>query len=118
MSMGTIGKLMKATRTQMIGDEADHISSEFVRRFGMRDGDYLRLQKRNGQQTRARIISVESVYWNNAGGYTADITVAPLLVNGKIGKTRSCMLSVNANGGGLKAVHFFSHVERVSEPRN
>ncbi len=118
MSMGTIGKILKATRTQMIENEADHAANEFMRRFGLRDGDYIRLKKRGREWTTARILSVESVYWNGAGGYTAEVTITPLLLSGKIGKTRSCYLSINANGGGLKAFHFFDDVERVEPSRN
>lgn len=117
MSMGTIGKAMKATRTQMIESEAESTASEFTNRFGMRDGDYIRYRKDGQHWKQGRIMSVESVYWNQRGGVTAEVTVAPLLVSGRLGKTRTLLLVVNANGSGLKGVHFCDEVERVSPSR-
>ncbi len=117
MSMGTIGKAMKATRTQMIESESEAIADEFTKRFGMRDGDYVRYRKVDGEWKQGRIMSVESVYWNQQGGVTADVIVAPLLVTGKLGKTRSLYFIVNANGSGLKGVHNCDEVERVSPRR-
>lgn len=117
MSMGTIGKAMKATRTQMIESESEMIAEQFFDRFKMRDGDYIRYRKDGHCWKQGRIISVESVYWNQSGGLTADVTVAPLLVSGKLGKTRSLLLCVNANGSGLRGCHFCDEVERVSPRR-
>lgn len=118
MSMGTIGKILKATRTQMIENEADHAASEFMKRFGLRDGDYIRLRKNGGFWTTARILSVENVWFNQNNGYSAEVTITPLLVSGKIGKTRSCYLTVNANGTGLRAFHYYDEVQQVEPSRN
>ena len=118
MSMGTIGKAMKATRTHMIESEAEKIADEFTKRFAMRDGDYVRYRKTGGQWKQGRIMSVESVYWNQRGGVTADVTVAPLLVTGRLGKTRSLYFVVNANGNGLRGVHNCDEVERISSRRD
>jgi hypothetical protein len=113
MNMGTIGKAMKASRTQMIESATEMESEKFTRWFGMRDGDYIRYRKTGHQFKQARIVSVESVYSNQAGGWTAEVTVAPLLVSGKLGKTRSLYLAVTAAGSGLHGVHFCDDVERV-----
>ncbi len=118
MSMGTIGRAMKATRTQMIESATEMEAEKFTRYFGMRDGDYIRYRKTGQQFKQGRIMSVESVYWNQRGGWTAAITVAPLLTSGKLGKTRTLYLVVNANGSGLKGVHFCDDVERVTQNRN
>lgn len=83
----------------------------------MRDGDYIRYRKTGSQWKIGRIMSVESVYWNQAGGVSADIVVAPLLTHGKLGKTRSLYICVNANGSGLKGFHNCHDVERVSPSR-
>lgn len=117
MSMGTIGKLMKATRTQMIESQADRIARDFTTYFSMRDGDYIRVGKDGKKPTDARIMSVNDVYFNANGGWTASITIAPLLVTGQLGKTKSCLLTVNSQGKNLKAIHFYSSVERISDPR-
>lgn len=118
MSMGTLGKAMKATRTQMIESEAEIMSQEFTRRFGMRDGDYLRFKKNGSEWKQARIMSVDCVFFNQRGGFTAEVTIAPLLVGGRLGKTRCLFLAINANGSGLRGVHHnVSEVARVSERR-
>ena len=117
MSMGTIGKAMKATRTQMIEGEADSIASDFTDRFRMRDGDYLRFRKTGQLWKRARVISVEKCYWNNAGGYTAWITIAPLLAQGQLGKTRSLYMAVDADGSNLRGVHSCNDIERLPQRR-
>jgi hypothetical protein len=118
MSMGTIGRAMKATRTQMIESAAEMEAEKFTLYFGMRDGDYIRYRKTGQEFKQGRIISVESVYGNQRGGWTAEVTVAPLLTSGKVGKTRTLYLVVNSNCRGLKGVHFCDHVERVTPNRN
>lgn len=117
MSMGTIGRAMKATRTQMIESEAERTAIDFTMKFGMRDGDYIRYRREGMHWKHARIMSVDSVYWNQKGGVTAEVVVAPLLSSGKLGKTRSLLFAVNANGTGLKGVHYCDEVERVSACR-
>ena len=118
MSMGTIGKAMKATRTQMIETATEHEAAKFTQHFCMRDGDYIRFCKSGEQFKQARIMSVESVFWNQASGWTAEITVAPLLKNGKLGKTRALILAVNADGSGLKGIHYCDLVERIPSKVN
>lgn len=104
-SMGTIGKMMKKTRSEMIEREVDSVAEEFLRRFGLRDGDYIEFDRWNSSgsllPTKARIVSIENCWRNANGGYTAFLQVVPLLVNGRLGNSRSLMISVNANGTGL-----------------
>ena len=118
MSMGTIGKAMKTARTRMIESEVDSIADDFTHWFGLRDGDYIRYRKTDQPWKQGRIMSVESVYGNQAGGVTADVTIAPLLVSGRLGKTRCLLLVVDDNGDNLRGVHFCHEVERVSQSRN
>lgn len=113
MSMGTIGKALKATRTQMIESESERIARDFTELFRMRDGDYIRYRKTGEHWKQARIMNVEKCYWNSKGGCTAWITVIPMLCQGKLGKTRSLVLCVNENGGDLHGVHFCNEVERL-----
>lgn len=47
-------------------------------------------------------MSIESVWFNRRGGYTADVKVAPLLCGGRVGNTRSLLLVVNAGGGKVR----------------
>lgn len=104
---GTLGRMMRKTRSAMIEVEAEHLWSEFTRRFGLNDGDYLEFQKAtcHGLVNRVgRITHVERCFFNQRGGYTADIKVVPMLTNGLLGNTHSLTLCVNANGTGLRKV--------------
>ncbi len=104
MSIGAIADIMKSTRTRMIEAEFDDVAGEFFRKFSLRDGDYIRFRRRSSDWKNARIAMVDSVYWNQAGGWTAEITIVPLLKSGGLGKTRSLMICINANGTGLRVV--------------
>ena len=95
-SMGAIGKMLKRTRTKMVESEAERTANEFAERFRMRDGMYIRYTRNTshgGMDTTGRIMSIESVFYNQRGGYTAIITVAPLLQTGQLGSTRRLMIA-------------------------
>lgn len=100
MSMGKIARSMKATRTQMIESEAERAAEDFAIHFNLRDGDYIRYHSWRGTKI-ARIMSAEHVHYNQAGGWTASVVVAPLLAGGVLGTTRRLILCINANGKGL-----------------
>ncbi len=107
MSMGTIARSMKRTRTSMIERQADDVAADFQHRFGMRDGDYIEFTRNtsHGPQIRlGRIMSVECCYYNQRGGYTAEVSIVPLLADGRLGKSMGVWMTVNANGTGLKGL--------------
>lgn len=116
--MGTIGKAMKATLLNLIESREDAIAAEFEKRFGMRDGDYLR-HERDGKWIQCRIMSVQSVYYNRKGGWSAMVVVSPLLASGRVGRTRTLCMSINANRTGLRAIGGTSggKLERLSPER-
>jgi hypothetical protein len=116
-AMGTLGRMFNRTRRELIEVDANETAEEFVKRFGMRDGDYLEFERFNNKgkslPTLARIVSVEAVWWNANGGYTANVKVAPMLGGGRIGNTRSIFLTVRANGTGLSSLQ--GRIRRIGQ---
>lgn len=102
--MGSIARIMKATRMRLVGVESDTVSDAFVECFGLREGDYVRYSRSGEQWKHARIMAVDDVYINQGGGITAVTTVAPLLRGGLLGKTRSLMLVADANKRSIRGV--------------
>lgn len=100
MSMGTLGRAMKSTRTKMIENHADTTADLFHGQFGMRDGDYIEFTRFSSSGTRlrttGRIMLVENCWYNSLDGYTALIKVAPLLIGGSLGNTRTIMVAVDS----------------------
>lgn len=107
MSMGTLGTMMRKTRTAMIEETVDSTAREFWKRFGLQDGDYIEFERPHHKEGRClrtigRIVMVEDCFFNQRGGYTASVKVAPLLIGGRLGNTRSVMMTINANGGKIR----------------
>ena len=118
MSLGTLGKSMKRTRTQLVETETDNIASEFHQRFGMRDGEYVEYQKdtRAGGSVvvLARILYVEDCYYNQGGGWTANIKVVPMLSGGRLGSTRTITIAMGGKERGLRILGYnLSNLRRV-----
>lgn len=117
MSMGTLGKTIKKTRTKMIERGADEIAREFTKRFGMKDGDYIEFERSSSggkKLSQGRIFSVDQCYFNKGGGYTAWVHVLPLLVDGKLGRTTTVYMTINEDGSGLKGIR--GVVRKVQPP--
>ena len=102
MALGTLGKMMRTTRTQMIRSSVATAAEECAKRFGLQDGDYIQFQRWNNVgkllPTIGRIVLVDACWANGAGGYTAQIKVAPLLQSGSLGNTRTLHICVNKRG--------------------
>ena len=101
--MTGMATMIRATRQKAVAIQDDATHREFEKRFGLKDGDYLEVDRGHGYRP-ARIMFVEEVYRNASGGYTARIKLATLNTNGTIGTGRGVTLLVNANGTGLKAL--------------
>lgn len=99
----------------------DSTAEVFLSYFGMRDGDYIEFQRgrANPWSVTGRILAVEDVYWNARGGITANVMVVPLNRNGKLGKTVSVTMCVNADGTGLSGPGGSKHnpIKRIGDRR-
>ena len=103
--MTGLGATFKATRARMVEMESESISSEFTKRFGLSEGDYLEVKRRSGRTWQpCRILSVSDCYCNQGGGYTATVLVAALLVSGRTGVGRNLMICTDFGGRGIKGI--------------
>lgn len=118
MSLGTLGRATKHSRSAMLELEAEETAAEFVRRFHIRDGDYIAYWRKTAHghvKTQARVVSVDHVYQNQAGGFTARVAVMPLLSSGRIGNT--ARIELIATAGGSLSTWRGGDVQRLSPKR-
>lgn len=119
MGMGSIGRSLKASRTNMIGVEMEEAASAFTDYFGMRDGDYIEFHRGVSDPWSAtgRILSIERVFWNQRGGVTACVMVVPLLSSGRLGKTVTVTMCVDGRGRSVRQVGSGGYEIRILNSR-
>jgi hypothetical protein len=98
--MGRLAEAMRSSRNTMLTEESKQ-SHEAVRDyFGITDGDIIEYHRNTSTgpvQTTARVLSCDGCYYNAKGGYTAQITVLPLLVGGNLGGSKQIMIATQGN---------------------
>ena len=110
MSISTLGRSLKRSRTHMINDDVDANAEKFTKHFRMTDGDYIEFERwRPGADsqkilTRGRIVCVEDVFVNRGGNYTARVKVVPLLVSGQLGNSRGVVMVIDPDGCNLRGL--------------
>lgn len=92
-----------STRGELSRGDSRAVSGMFREHFHLQEGDYLEIRPKGiGSWKSCRILTVQRCYSNQAGGYTADLTVARLLASGQIGTGRYLtVVTVNGVLGGL-----------------
>ncbi len=100
MSIGAISNIIHRSRKEMLSMEATEHAEMFEEKFGLKSGDYVEVGRARGagSWTKARILTVEQCWFNANGGYTATITVLPLLMSGRVGNSRSVHMSIDRHG--------------------
>ncbi len=104
--MQSLGKVFRRTRTTMIESESDANSKELETLFGLREGDYFEFdqdipRRKYPLRRTARVLSVERVWFNQAGGYTATFLAAPLLQGGGLGTSKRIYLVRDKKGASI-----------------
>ncbi len=104
-AIGAFGRMIHKTHTSMLTERVHGVAEEIQERFGLRDGDYIEFDKEFGDRvitTTGRMIAAEACYPNQGGGYTGIIKIMPLLLDGRVGNSRSLTICTNSSGTGLR----------------
>ena len=94
--MGRMAEVMRGSRNAMLNEESKQSHDAVLDYFGIRDGDIIecwRNSNRGPIQTTARILSCDSCWYNQRAGYTASITVLPLLTGGRLGCSKQILIA-------------------------
>lgn len=102
MPLGTIGRMMNATRRTMITSQAIDAAEQFDNAFGLKTGDFIEAEfccTSDAMHWKVcRIAEVGKCFFNSFGGYTARVKVIPLNLDGGLGCTRKLILTIDKKG--------------------
>lgn len=100
--------------------ECTRVEKEFESIFGASVGDcveFIRIMGDRQIPTVGRIIEVQDIYQNSAGGTTATVRVVPLLASGRIGNSRSVQFATKRGSRSLTGLGVGSPVRLIVQSK-